>query len=158
MKSPFPGMDPYIEACDLWEDFHGDLIHAIYRTIAPRLPDGYVARTGRRRYIVLLETEGKDQPLDLAKPDITIVPEQEAATDSVPMRAFIAEEFKETFVEIYAQRDERILVTCIEVLSPSNSPATEGWDQYARKRQAMLLGRATLSSSTCARRAQDANA
>lgn len=22
MKSPFPGMDPYIEACGLWEGFH----------------------------------------------------------------------------------------------------------------------------------------
>src|SRR5262249_45873379 len=64
---------------------------------------------------------------------------------SVPMEAFIAEEFEETFVEIYAQREERILVTCIEVLSPSNKrPNTEGWDEYLRKRQAMLLGRPTL--------------
>lgn len=48
MKSPFPGMDPFIEACGLWEDFHDDLIHAIKQTIAPRLPEGYVARTGVR--------------------------------------------------------------------------------------------------------------
>ena len=26
MKSPFPGMDPYIEACGLWGDFHSHLI------------------------------------------------------------------------------------------------------------------------------------
>lgn len=26
MKSPFPGMDPYIEACSLWGDFHNRLI------------------------------------------------------------------------------------------------------------------------------------
>jgi Protein of unknown function (DUF4058) len=25
MPSPFPGMDPYIEAPDIWSDFHGDL-------------------------------------------------------------------------------------------------------------------------------------
>ena len=36
-------------------------------------------------------------------------------------------------------------MTCIEVLSPSNKrPDTEGWDQYERKRQAMLLGRANF--------------
>jgi Protein of unknown function (DUF4058) len=36
-------------------------------------------------------------------------------------------------------------VTCIEVLSPSNKrPGTEGWLQYERKRQAMLLGRANF--------------
>ena len=29
MRSPFPGMDPYIEACGLWGDFHQDLIGAI---------------------------------------------------------------------------------------------------------------------------------
>jgi Protein of unknown function (DUF4058) len=26
MKSPFTGMDPYIEACGLWGDFHSHLI------------------------------------------------------------------------------------------------------------------------------------
>jgi Protein of unknown function (DUF4058) len=29
MKSPFPGMDPYIEACGLWEGFHSHLIDKI---------------------------------------------------------------------------------------------------------------------------------
>jgi hypothetical protein len=38
-------MDPYIEVSDLWGDFHEDLIAAIKRTLASRLPKGYVART-----------------------------------------------------------------------------------------------------------------
>lgn len=29
MKSPFPGMDPYIEACNVWRDFHHHLIERI---------------------------------------------------------------------------------------------------------------------------------
>ena len=29
MKSPFPGMDPYIEACGFWEDFHHGLIEQV---------------------------------------------------------------------------------------------------------------------------------
>ena len=32
MKSPFPGMDPYIEACGLWEGFHNRLIAKIDET------------------------------------------------------------------------------------------------------------------------------
>src|SRR4029077_8418734 len=65
--------------------------------------------------------------------------------EPVLMQAFIAERFEETFVEIYAEGEERILVTCIEVLSPSNKRrGTEGWQQYERKRQAMLLGRANF--------------
>lgn len=159
MKSPFPGMDPYIEACGLWEAFHGHLIEAIYRDLARVLPRGYIADTAVRSYVVLVESEGKDE--SLAKPDVTItrpagkkarkskggvaVVEPAEDAESVPMQAFIAEEFEERFVEIYAQLEERVLVTCIEVLSPSNKrPGTEGWEQYAHKRQAMLLGRANF--------------
>ena len=29
MKSPFPGMDPFIEGCGLWGDFHHSLICGI---------------------------------------------------------------------------------------------------------------------------------
>jgi hypothetical protein len=52
-------MDPYIEACGLWADFHNALIAEIYRVLNEVLPRRYVARTGRRSYIVLVETEDK---------------------------------------------------------------------------------------------------
>jgi hypothetical protein len=159
MKSPFPGMDPYIEACGLWEGFHHHLIEAIYQALARVLPRGYTADTGVRSYVVLMEAEGKKE--HPATPDVAVtkpaekkprkkkggvaVAEAGQEAESVPMRPFIAEQFEETFVEIYAQREERFLVTCIEVLSPSNKrQGTEGWLQYERKRQAMLLGRANF--------------
>ena len=45
----------------------------------------------------------------------------------------------------YAEGEERILVTCIDVLSPSNKrQGTKGWRKYVRKRQAMLLGEANF--------------
>jgi hypothetical protein len=48
-------------------------------------------------------------------------------------------------VENYLEDEERTLVTCLEVLSPSNKrPGTEGWQEYQRKRQAMLLGQANF--------------
>jgi hypothetical protein len=141
MKSPFPGMDAYIEACGLWDGFHNHLIEEIYRAIAKVLPRGYIVDTAVRNYVVLVESEGKDK--SLAKPDVAItqppgkqprklqggvaVVEPTEDAESVPMQAFIAEEFEERFVEIHAQLDERELVTCIEVLSPSNKrPGTEG--------------------------------
>jgi hypothetical protein len=159
MKSPFPGMDPYIEACGLWEGFHGHLIEEIYRAVAPMLPRGYTIDTAVRSYVVLMEQEGKEPYLP--KPDLAItepaparkprkkggvaVAEPPETAESVPMQAFIAEKFEETFVEIYAELEERVLVTCIEVLSPSNKrKGTEGWKEYERKRQAMLLGRANF--------------
>src|SRR5881409_1522002 len=39
MRSPFPGMDPYIEASHLWEDFDSHLIDEIYRALSDVLPD-----------------------------------------------------------------------------------------------------------------------
>jgi hypothetical protein len=159
MQSPFPGMDPFIEACGLWEGFHNHLVEAIYRAIAPALPKGYTADTAVRSYVVQMESEGKNE--HLAKPDVAVVKPaagkkprkkkggvavaEPAPGESVVMQAFVAERFEETFVEIYAEREERILVTCIEALSPSNKRrGTEGWLQYERKRQAMLLGRANF--------------
>jgi hypothetical protein len=160
MKSPFPGMDPYIEACGLWEGFHDHLIQEMYKAISLALPRGYTADTAERSYVVLMGSQGKKE--HHAKPDITVtrqsggkkprkakgraaVAEAVEADESVQMQAFIAEEFRETFVEIYDERDERVLVTCIELLSPSNKrPETKGWRLYRRKRQAMLLGRANF--------------
>ena len=59
MKSPFPGMDPYIEACGLWEDFHLHLIEKVSEFLADASPEHYLVRTGERSYLVLVESEGK---------------------------------------------------------------------------------------------------
>lgn len=158
MQSPFPGMDPYLEAQGLWEGFHNRLIAKIDEALAPLLPRGYLIDTAVRSYIVLLDEEGKEEVL--AKPDVAVTKAaakkprkgkggvataEPDEAESVVMQAFSAEKFEETFVEIYAQREERILVTSIEVLSPSNKrPNTAGWREYERKRQALLLGRANF--------------
>jgi len=153
-------MDPYIEVCGLWEGFHNHLIHKIDEALAQILPEGYIIDTAVRSYIVLMESEGKAE--HLAKPDVAVIEVADTkkprkkqagvagagpaeAAESVQMRAFVAEKFEETFVEIYAEGEEPNLVTSIEVLSPSNKRRnTEGWLEYERKRQAMLLGRANF--------------
>ena len=52
-------MDPYIEGCGLWEDFHSHLIEKIGEKLADAAPERYLVRTGERSYIVLVESEGK---------------------------------------------------------------------------------------------------
>jgi hypothetical protein len=159
MKSPFPGMDPYIEACGLWGDFHHALIEAIKNALALVVPENYLVRTDERSYVVLVGNDGKEShPF---YPDIGITAGSvaapadagggravaEAATEVGPvaMRPFIEERYRETFVEIYEAGPEQQLVTCIEVLSPSNKRrGSEGWELYLRKRQALLLGQANL--------------
>jgi hypothetical protein len=112
-------MDPYIEACGLWADFHFNLIAEITRALTAVVPERYLVRTGERSYV--------------------------AEAGAVSMVAFLAEQFREQFVEIYEDDPELLLVTCIEVLSPTNKRrGTEGWEQYLRKRQGLLLGQANL--------------
>jgi hypothetical protein len=153
-------MDPCIEAFDLWEDFHDDLIAAMKAVIVDVLPRGYVTRTRKRSYIALVEAEEKaehtfvpdvkvtgprtykaSQPSGTEATTIATAPEGEP----VELRAFIEEEFVENFIDIFELRPERRLVTSIEVLSPSNKRrGSKGWKQYLRKRQALLLGKANL--------------
>ncbi len=155
MKSPFPGMDPYIEACGLWGDFHTHLIERIYEQLAETVPDRYVVRTGERSYVVLVESEGKQSHPFV--PDVSVTEsrsrkkstkkggtalvEPEDAVEPVSMCAFVQEEHRESFVEIYEMSPEQRLITTIEVLSPSNKHfGKEGWELYQRKRQSLLLG------------------
>ena len=52
MKSPFPGMDPFIEACGLWSSFHDSLIGDLERELANRVPEQYFVRLGARSYLL----------------------------------------------------------------------------------------------------------
>jgi hypothetical protein len=152
-------MDPYIEACGLWEDFHNHIIAGISERLADAVPERYLVRTGERSYVVLVESSvavshpflpgvkitaprGRKQA---TKRGGTALVEPTDTTGPVTMRAFIREEHREGFVEIREASPDQHLVTSLEVLSPSNRrPGTEGWELYLRKRQGLLLGSAHL--------------
>jgi len=148
-------MDPYIEACGLWGDFHHDLISEIKHALTRVAPEHYLVRAGERSYVVLVESEGQQSYPFL--PDVSItaprgrkktskkggasLAEPVGEPEPVTMRAFVQEEHREAFVEIYEATPEQRLVTSIEVLSPSNKRhGTEGWELYQKKRQSILLG------------------
>lgn len=156
MPSPFPGMDPFIEACGRWEDFHPKLISEIERSLAAVLPERYYMSLGERSYVVLAGREGKDFKSFL--PDVGIASSAESRAEHSPstvaevvevgavsMEAFIALEFRETFIEIHEHDPQERLVTCIEILSPSNKRSgSKGRKLYIRKRNTLLLGAANL--------------
>jgi len=154
MKSPFPGMDPFIEGCGLWEDFHNHLIERIGEALADAVPPSYFVTTGKRSYVVLEGAEEIDR--HGFKPDVRIEHDRDRAasvaavtaladpaTEDAPfsVRAFIEEEFRERFIEIREGNHQGHLVTSIEVLSPSNKkPNSKGWKLFQRKRQALFAG------------------
>jgi Protein of unknown function (DUF4058) len=76
MRSPFPGMDPYIEACGLWGDFHHDLISEIKHALAQAAPERYLVRAGERSYVVLVEDEHREAFVEIYE----ATPEQRLVT------------------------------------------------------------------------------
>jgi len=134
-------MDPYLEG-DLWTTVHTDLCAEIARQLAPKLRPKYVALSTRR--VVIAPPDDDEGPRGDRFPDVGILSSQSTgaspavAVASAPliMPANFPEPIPHVSVEI---RDvaERRLVTCIEVLSPTNKRGP-GRDEYAGKRFQLL--------------------
>ena len=41
MPSPFPGMNPYLEQRDVWQDFHNDFLGHIREALVRQTKDDY---------------------------------------------------------------------------------------------------------------------
>ncbi len=144
MKTPFPGIDPFLEAQGYWPDFHATFSTYLRDAIGDLLPDQYMVRIEERTYFV----EHDPTSVRLIRPDVAIehspgLPsyrggraalEVEPITIPIP----ILEEIRETFIEIL-HRPDRSLVAVIELLSPDNK-VEPGFGQYVAKRDALLRG------------------
>ena len=106
MPSPFPGMDPYLEAAPLWPGFQQQFVTCLYQLLLPNLADRYNPRPVRRTY----------------------------HTEIVLFTSIIREEHVESFVEIRRRTDSR-LVTLIDVVSPANKTTTQGRAAYLAQRR-----------------------
>lgn len=151
-------MDPFIEARGLWGDFHNDLIICIKRFLNSKLPTRYVARSGERSYIDVVDPDGELLKRRTIIPDVSIHDRAESATiqpvqavmeesgdESIIMYGTQLEEIRESFIEIRDVESDHRLVTSIEILSPSNKrPNSKGWDEYASKRSDFFAGAANL--------------
>src|SRR5436190_15904532 len=122
MPSPFPGMDPYLEAH--WRDVHARLIIYASDALQGMLPSGLRARVEES---VLLETPKgiSDHPLF---PDVRVVeyaeksvPETRTATGTAVAEPLLIdaepEAVIETFIEIIDRESGNRVVTVIEFLS-----------------------------------------
>lgn len=151
MPSPFPGMDPYLEAH--WRDVHARLIIYTCDALQGVLPGSLRARVEER---VLLETpQGfADHPLF---PDVRVVeyrPEAKRIPSMLPEAGVAVEEpylveaeyveETETFLEIIDKESGNRVVTVIEILSPSNKSPGRNRDQYLRKQREVNASQANL--------------
>lgn len=114
MPSPYPGMDPFIEAQE-WSDFHVTFNAAIAEQLQPIAQPNYVLRLKRREYV-----------------------ERHSASDCPSGHFDFTEEQRETYLVI-RERETQQVVTVIETLSPANKrPGSDGRREYLEKRQEIL--------------------
>lgn len=137
MKSPFPGMDPYLEQPAFWSDFHATFINYWREAIAETLPEHYEATI--RECVYLVESESDLHRLGIPDAAVTrearLPPTTSLATPgSVPL--MLLEGPRECCIEILHRPDRR-LVAALELLSPANK-TQPGRTEYLAKRRALL--------------------
>lgn len=144
MKSPFPGMDPYLER--YWGDVHAMLVSLSAAALNRTLPAGLAARMEER---VVIDSIDYLKPR-VIYPDVRVREDPNfygagsggtaLATATPPTIAqpilieYDVEEHIETFIEVL-DLTVGSLVTVIEVLSRSNKLAGKGRVEYRRKRK-----------------------
>ena len=144
MKSPFPGMDPYLEDPAVWRDFHTDFLANIRASLNARLPQSYSAQIEEAVRLVQFDPlEQRD-----AIPDVTVSRDPARAGPAAPASAGAVATFEPVTLplpELVEVRDhwvevrhlpDRELVTVIELLSPTNK--SDGREEYLAKRVALL--------------------
>lgn len=144
MPSPFPGMDPYLEAQANWQGFHARITTYIGDQLAAALPEDYVARMEQQ-----VRLEAPDEETETVRPDVLIARQRDSLLSAEPRAGALTLEpvavpFARTNPTFIRQRRVEIrrlpelsLVTVIEVLSPDNKGG-KGREDYLAKRELLL--------------------
>lgn len=138
MKSPFPGMDPYLER--YWRSVHHSLIADAQEQLNEQLPSDLLAVIGER---VLIEPSFDGRHVD---PDVYVAeyPDKAAWSSSTDSSVAVAEPIvitlssepaRQAFLEIRETSTGNQVITVIEFVSPTNKQPGEGRNLYLQKQQ-----------------------
>ncbi|MBM4424413.1 MAG: DUF4058 family protein [Chloroflexi bacterium] len=142
MRSPFPGMDPYLEHPSLWPDVHNRLIAAIADSLSPAVAPNYYVALERRAYLLM----PNDLEVLVGRPDLAVMqrhpperlsPLPLAEAGVVEVEVLIHDEVGDNYLEVRDAVTKQI-VTVLELLSPANKLFGQGRKDYEVKREHIL--------------------
>jgi len=151
MPSPFPGMDPWLEAPELFPDLHQRLIAYLSEAVNATLPRPYYAAIGTRLYI--------DESDRRIEPDVDVLitggrpkrrPEGGGTAvlleKATPFRVrIVSDPIRAWALEIHQAGSGDRLVTSVEILSPTNKArGSPGRKLYLKKRKELQRGRVNV--------------
>ena len=145
MPSPFPGMDPYLEAPTYWRGFHSRFLVAISDALMEKLPPGYYAEIEQH---VWLEGDDTDERISFAYPDAYVAADGTGGVSATTSVA-TAPTSEVTFAKPTKKKNAKYLsiteaaknriVSVIGLLSPANKSPGEGRESYLAKRNEYIL-------------------
>ena len=125
MPSPFPGMNPYLEESDVWQDFRDRYVPALADALGALVRPNFIVKIEEHLFIHEPPAEHR---LLIGRADVSLARPQDraesnggTATISSPVIARIptVDFEKHLFLEL-RDRKNRELVTVVEMLSPTN--------------------------------------
>jgi hypothetical protein len=145
MPSPFPGMNPYLEQSDTWEDFHHEFISHAREMLSAQVGPNYYVKVEVRLYLHELSAEERRY---FGRADVAVTgqpqpgPSAKAANVTAPLELVSpnVDVERHTSLEIRDRRNRRV-VTAIEILSPTNKTPGPDRDDYLRKRSVLMIER-----------------
>lgn len=149
MPSPFPGMNPYLEQNDTWEDFHQSFITSARDALSGQVGPNYLVKIEARLYLHELS---EDERHFVGRADVGVAEHPAsgeagaaAAVITAPLELLLpaVEVRRESYLEIRDRRDRRV-VTVIELLIPANKARHADFDVYQPKRRSLLASQTHL--------------
>ena len=155
MKSPFPGMNPFLELH--WGDVHQRLITYLSDMIQANLPGDLRARVEERVFVEadlgysrrivpdvrISELKTPVHPLPGTAVGTAVADSPEIAEAEPIVFELQGIEITEGYIEIRERGGGRV-ITVIEILSRANKLAGSGYEQYRQKQEDVLRSTASL--------------
>ncbi len=138
MPSPFPGMNPYLEQEDAWHDFHESFMPLAREVLNTQVLPRYFVKIDEHIYIHELDEERRRfvGRADLAVTPASHTQPRNVSTGIMEAPAQVLQPAVDierlSYLEV-RDRQNRELVTIIELLSPSNKRLGLDRDQYLAK-------------------------
>jgi hypothetical protein len=146
MPSPFPGMNPYLEQNDTWEDFHHNFMTRAQAALSSQVGPNYLVKIEVR---LLLHELSAEERRFVGRADVGIIasstagPSGRALAAPIQLQLPAVEIERHSSLEIRDRRNRRV-VTVLELLSPSNKTSGSDREDYLAKRRQVLASHTHL--------------
>lgn len=143
MPSPFPGMNPFLEQEDAWQDFHQRFMPTIGELLSPQVSPTLVVKLEAHIYIHELEA---DERRLIGRADVAVARQRDEGGATAVAKRMVAPSAvtvpvvdveRQAYLEV-RDRQSRELIAVIELLSRANKKPGADREQYIRKRAEVL--------------------